>query len=204
LPQANLGCEVGSESRATLDQSDEELCARVAVGDEASFDLLVGRYQERAYRLAWSIVRDADDARDVSQEAFLRLHQNASRFESRARFSTWFYRILVNLALDHRKRHHWWHRVVGATRRDADGVSPVDREPAPGPAPDDHAIRKDTMTRLWHEVDRLSPQQRAAVLLQVEGLPTSEIAGVMACSEATVRVHLHRALATLRKSMGPG
>jgi RNA polymerase sigma-70 factor (ECF subfamily) len=189
-----------------VDPTDEELCARVANRDEAAFDLLVGRYQERAYRLAWSIVRDADDARDVSQEAFLRVHQKAHRFESRARFSTWFYRILVNLALDHRRRHRWWHRVLGASGGGppVDGAPLVEREPATDPAPDDDAARKQTMTRLWREVDRLSPQQRAAVLLQLEGLPTSEIAGVLTCSEATVRVHLHRALSTLRRSMGEG
>ncbi len=59
------------------------------------------------------------------------------------------------------------------------------------------------MKQLWTEVDRLSPQQRAALLLQVqEELPTAEIAVVLECSEATVRVHLHRALANLRKSLG--
>lgn len=189
-----------------MDPSDEALCARVANRDDAAFDLLVERYQQRAYRLAWSIVRDADDARDVSQEAFLRLYQSAHRFQGRARFTTWFYRILVNLALDHRRRHRWWHRVLGASggRDAADEAPVVEREPAPGPAADDDAVRKETMTRLWREVDRLSPQQRAAVLLQLEGLPTREIAGVLACSEATVRVHLHRALTTLRKSMGEG
>ena len=187
-----------------MDPTDEELCARVASHDETAFDTLVERHQERAYRLAWSIVRDADDARDVSQEAFLRLHRNAHRFESRARFSTWFYRILVNLALDHRRRHRWWHRVLGASgsRGDADEATVIERAAAPDPGPDDDAVRKDTMTRLWQAVDRLSRQQRATVLLQLEGLPTSEIAAVLACSEATVRVHLHRALTTLRKSLG--
>ena len=55
---------------------------------------------------------------------------------------------------------------------------------------------------LWAAVDRLSPQQRAAILLQMEDLSTSEIAGILACTEATVRVHLHRALSTLRKTLG--
>jgi RNA polymerase sigma-70 factor (ECF subfamily) len=189
-----------------VDQSDETLCERVANGDDAAFDLLVGRYQERAYRLAWSIVRDPDDARDISQEAFLRLHANAHRFQARARFSTWFYRVLVNLALDHRRRHRWWHRILGASQgRDGTDVAPtIERKPAPDPAPDDDAIRKETMSRLWREVDRLSPQQRAAILLQLDGLATGEIATVLGCSESTVRVHLHRAVATLRKSMGEG
>ena len=77
--------------------SDEMLCRRIAARDDAAFDLLVTRYQARAYRLAWSLLRDAEDARDVSQEAFIRVWEAADRFRGEARFSTWFYRILLNL-----------------------------------------------------------------------------------------------------------
>ena len=66
--------------------SDEALCARVAERDEAAFDQLVERYQARAYRLAWSLLRDPEDARDVSQEAFMRVYQSAGRFRGDARF----------------------------------------------------------------------------------------------------------------------
>jgi RNA polymerase sigma-70 factor (ECF subfamily) len=72
----------------------------VAQRDDRAFDLLVERYQRRAYRLAWSILRDAEEARDLSQEAFLRLYEAAASFRGTARFSTWFYRIVVNCCLD--------------------------------------------------------------------------------------------------------
>jgi RNA polymerase sigma-70 factor (ECF subfamily) len=187
-----------------VEPSDEALCEQVVARDDRAFDALVARYQERAYRIAWSIVRDADDARDVSQEAFIRLHQHAARFERRARFSTWFYRILVNVALDHRRRHRWWRRALGDAGSGASDAEPplLDRLPASGPAPDEDAARREQMTRIWREVDQLSPQQRAALLLQLEGLSTAEIAGALDCAEATVRVHLHRALGALRKTMG--
>jgi len=64
-----------------VELSDEVLCRRTAERDEAAFEVLVARYQERAYRLAWSIVRNAEDARDLSQEAFIRLYQAAGRFD---------------------------------------------------------------------------------------------------------------------------
>ena len=70
------------------DISDEALCARVAARDDAAFDELVQRYQARAFRLAWSLVRDPEDARDVSQEAFLRVYQSAARFRGEAPEST--------------------------------------------------------------------------------------------------------------------
>ena len=189
-----------------MEFSDEALCQRVADRDEAAFDLLVGRYQERAYRLAWSILRDAEEARDLSQEAFIRFYQSAGTFGGRARFSTWFYRILVNLCLDHRRKHPWWRRVVTpAPSEDAPETSLLDQLPAPAEDPLEELGRGKLMSQLWAAVDGLSHQQRAALLLQVqEELPTAEIAVVLKCSEATVRVHLHRALSALRKTMGKG
>jgi RNA polymerase sigma-70 factor (ECF subfamily) len=185
-----------------VEPSDEVLCQRVAERDEAAFDLLVTRYQQRAWRLAWSILRDAEEARDVSQEAFVRLYEAAWSFGGRARFSTWFYRILVNCCLDHRRRH-WWKRLVSPRLGDEREDDVLDRQPAPGIDPIEKLRREDLMKRIWEAVDELAPQQRAALLLQVqEELPTSEIAAVLKCSEATVRVHLHRALSTLRKTLG--
>ncbi len=79
----------------------------------------------------------------------------------------------------------------------------VERQPAPFQDPVENLGKEQMMTALWSAVDQLSAQQRSALLLQVqEELPTAEIATVLKCSEATVRVHLHRALNTLRKLMG--
>lgn len=185
--------------------SDETLLARVAARDEAAFDLLVARHQGRAYRLAWSLLRNAEDARDLSQEAFLRIYRTAGSFRGEAKFSTWFYRILVNLCLDHRRRGRWWQRF--SVRDDADDPEGdmLERQAAPAADPVDTLGHRELMARVWSEVERLSPQQRAALLLHVqEDLATSEIAQVLACSEATVRVHLHRAVSALRKTMGRG
>lgn len=185
-----------------MEPTDEVLCQRVAGRDEAAFDLLVARYQERAYRIAWSILRNAEDARDLSQEAFVRLYESAASFGGRAKFSTWFYRILVNLCLDHRRKNRWWRRWARDERDDASGESLLDRQPAPGTDPAE-ALGRERMARsLWAAVERLAPQQRAAVILRVqEELRTAEIAAVLRCTEATVRVHLHRALATLKKTV---
>ena len=183
-----------------MEPSDEALCGRVAGGDEAAFDVLLERYQQRAYRLAWSILRDAEEARDLSQEAFLRLFQTAGSFRGRARFSTWFYRLLVNLCLDHRRKHRWWHQVFTREERaEDDGRSLLDEQPAPARDPVEQLGRERTLARVWDAAERLSPQQRAVLALHVqEDLPMSEVATVMGCAEATARVHLHRALAALR------
>ena len=184
--------------------SDETLCRRIAARDDAAFDLLVARYQGRAYRLAWSLLRNAEDARDVSQDAFIRVWEAAERFRGDARFSTWFYRILVNRCLDHKRRGRWWTRLVARDDDPAADVSVVERQPAPGPDAGDQVSATQTMARLWDAVQRLSPQQRAAVILHAqEQLSVAEIADVLRVAEPTVRVHLHRAVAALRKDLVP-
>ncbi len=202
LRPASQEWECGSEDTWSVEPTDEVLCERVAGRDEVAFDLLVARYQERAHRLAWSITKNAEDARDLSQEAFVRLYQSARSFGGRAKFSTWFYRILVNLCLDHRRKNRWWQRWARDERDDPSGESLLDRQPAPAVDPVDALGRERAVSSLWAAVDRLAPRQRAAVILRVrEDLPTGEIATVLRCSEATVRVHLHRALAALRKTV---
>jgi len=188
-----------------LEQSDEALCRSVANREPGAFDLLVERYQERAYRIAWSIVRDREDARDCAQEAFIKLHDAADSFAGQAKFSTWFYRILVNCCLDSRRRGRGWRRLlVWRDAGDADGADDlVERQPAPPDDPGERMDEDQQMSRIWKAVETLSPQQRAAVTLQYrEGLATKEIASVLNTSEATVRVHLHRAFAALRQRVG--
>lgn len=189
-----------------MEPPDELLCRRVADKDEVAFDLLVTRYQQRAWRLAWSILRDTEEARDLSQEAFVRLYQTAGSFAGRARFSTWFYRLVVNLCLDHRRRQRWWRRAFSAdTASGESGTSLLEREPADLPDPAEALDRERALKQIWDAVEGLSPQQRAAMVLHAqEGLATKDIAAVLACSETTVRVHLHRALRALRRTLPKG
>ena len=192
----------------TLEPSDEDLCRRIAQQDEGAYELLVERYQERAYRIAWSVVRDREDAKDCSQEAFIRLHESAGSFAGQAKFSTWFYRILVNCCLDHQRKRRGWRRLVGwggggGRNDERDAGDPVERLAAPFIDPTDAMVTDHRRSQLWEAVEELSPQQRAAVLLQCrEELSTKEIAVVLQLSEATVRVHLHRAYSALKRRVG--
>jgi len=192
----------------TLEPSDEDLCRRIAQQDEGAYELLVERYQERAYRIAWSVVRDREDAKDCSQEAFIRLHESAGSFAGQAKFSTWFYRILVNCCLDHQRKSRGWRRLVGwggggGRNDERDAGDPVERLAAPFIDPTDAMVTDHRRSQLWEAVEELSPQQRAAVLLQCrEELSTKEIAVVLQLSEATVRVHLHRAYSALKRRVG--
>jgi RNA polymerase sigma-70 factor, ECF subfamily len=181
---------------------DEELCSRVAARDNSAFEALVERYQARAYRLAYSMLGTEADARDVSQDAFIKLFESAGKFGGRSRFSTWFYRIVVNLCIDHKRRSRWWSKMVplrgSLPEADEPGVEPPSLEPGP----EAEAMGREASTQLAAAFVQLSPNQRAAVLLQVQdGLTSREIAEVLSCSESTARVHIHRGLAALKKHL---
>ena len=185
-----------------MEPSDEELCRRIAERDADAFELMVDRHQGRAYRLASSILGNQADARDVSQDAFIRLYESAGRFDGRSRFSTWFYRILVNLCIDHQRRNRWWRRVAPlASPGGGDDPDPRAFDPPSSETgPEGEAMLKQSISRLRPALEKLSPQQRAAVLLQTqEGFTSREIGEVLKCSEATARVHVHRGIAQLRK-----
>ena len=184
--------------------SDEELCRQIAQRDRAAFENLVERHQERTYRLAWSILKNPDDARDLSQDAFVKLFQVATSFDGRSRFSTWFYRIVVNLCLDHRRKGQGWRRLLSWSEP-GDKSEPVDMTEFPSweMGPEEEAGVRERADRLWRAADRLPDKQRAALVLSIqEGLNSAEIGAVLNCSEATVRVHLHRAMRELKKTVG--
>ena len=183
-----------------MEPSDEELCRKIAERDGAAFELMVDRHQGRAYRLASSILGNEADARDVSQDAFIRLYESAGRFDGRSRFSTWFYRILVNLCIDHQRKNRWWKRMAPLASPGDDPDERAFDPPSSQAGPEDEAMLKQSISRLRPALAKLSPQQRAAVLLQTqEGFTSREIGEVLRCSEATARVHVHRGIAQLRK-----
>jgi RNA polymerase sigma-70 factor (ECF subfamily) len=187
-----------------VDLTDEELCRRIAAGDSTAFEQLVERYQTKAFRMATSILTNEADGRDVSQEAFLRLYESAHRFDGRARFSTWFYRILVNLCIDHQRRNRWWKKVIPLTPPGDSDEPPLD-PPSDTPGPESLVIGAQNAARLREALKQLSPSQRAAVMMQIQDdLSSREIASVLKCSETTARVHLHRGVTRLAKAMKDG
>jgi RNA polymerase sigma-70 factor (ECF subfamily) len=183
--------------------TDEELCRRVAAGDATAFEELVERYQNRVFRMATSILANEADGRDISQEAFLRLYESAHRFDGRSRFSTWFYRILVNLCIDHQRRNRWWKKFVPLmpSDNDSDDKPPID-PPSDEPGPESLVSGAQSAQRLHKALKQLSPSQRAAVMMQIQDdLSSREIAEVLKCTDTTARVHLHRGITRLMKAM---
>jgi RNA polymerase sigma-70 factor (ECF subfamily) len=171
------------------------LVAAARRGDRDAFDELVRRTHRDAYRLALRLTADAEDARDVVQDAYLRAYKGLRRFRGDAQFSTWLYRITANCAATHagrRARHR--HDPL-----DADTVV-VDVRPEADPAgtAEVGAMRRDLDAAIAELPDRL----RAVVVLRdVYDLPHDAIAAELGISVSAAKVRLHRARLRLRETV---
>jgi RNA polymerase sigma-70 factor (ECF subfamily) len=171
---------------------DLQLIEEARRGSNAAFEQLVRRYSERAFRAAYRVLRDADAAQDVLQEAFLKAYRGLRRFECRSGFYTWLYRIVVNLALDRRRRDRpgtraeWEDRVV--PQADARATLPEADDPERA------SRRREIREIVGRGVQELPDGQREVLLLrEVEGLSYEEIAATMGISKGTVMSRLHYA-----------
>ena len=192
--------EFSMETSPPAELGDEELVALAQKGGREAFEVLVERYKQKAYRIAFNFTHDREEARDLSQEAFLRAFTHLKGFDLRASFYTWFYRILVNLCLDYhrRKGRISWESLDERTEK-GNGLEKIAN---PGPAPDQEAMRGELSHQIGDALAALPPKQRAVFLLKNhQGLSISEIAAVMKTAEGTVKAHLHRAVMALRERL---
>jgi RNA polymerase sigma-70 factor (ECF subfamily) len=169
--------------------SDEELVRRCLEGNADAYRVLVERYWSMVYSVARRIVGTHDEAVDVTQEAFVRAYEHLSDFARESRFSTWLLRVANNYALDLTRRKRARQRLQVHV--------PVYGGFAPA---DSAAISKEEESRLEEVLRGLTRHQRLALVLKVvHGMSTPEVAGILGCSEGTVRVHLHQARKALRE-----
>jgi RNA polymerase sigma-70 factor (ECF subfamily) len=182
------------------DLRDEELVALCQSGQGEVFEILVRRYMEKAFRIALDFTHNTEEAKDLSQDAFLRAFSRIKQFDGRSSFYTWFYRLVVNLCLDYtrRKGRVVWERLENET----EGVVAPAGWTDTVSGPDQEAMAGETKRRVDLTLEAMPKKQRTAFLLRNhQGLSIPDIAKVMKTTEGTVRVYLHRAVAALRQSL---
>jgi RNA polymerase sigma-70 factor (ECF subfamily) len=182
------------------DLRDEELVALCQSGQGEVFEILVRRYMEKAFRIALDFTHNTEEAKDLSQDAFLRAFSRIKQFDGRSSFYTWFYRLVVNLCLDYtrRKGRVVWERLENET----EGVVAPAGLTDTVSGPDQEAMAGETKRRVDLTLEAMPKKQRTAFLLRNhQGLSIPDIAKVMKTTEGTVRVYLHRAVAALRQSL---
>jgi RNA polymerase sigma-70 factor (ECF subfamily) len=182
---------------------DTLLMARLAGGEEAAFDQLFQRNAGRAFQLASRIVASSQDAEDVAQEALLQVFAARSRWKPTAKFTTWLYRIVVNLSLK-RLRKAKSAAALGLGAPPEEGQGDREFQAKPSDEPEHAMLEKELAEVVAKAINSLPPSQRRAVTLhRFEGLSYAEIAAVMGCSVSAVEALLHRAKLTLKKRLAP-
>jgi RNA polymerase sigma-70 factor (ECF subfamily) len=184
---------------AAAELGDDELVVRAQRGEAEAFEMLVERYKGKAYRIAFDFTRDREEAKDLSQEAFLRAFAHLKSFDLRSTFYTWFYRILVNLCVDQKRRKRKLTWASLDTSQEGSRTAEIADESS---MPDQEAAAHQMSGLIGNVLAALPPKQRTAFLLRNhQGLSISEIAKVMRTAEGTVKVHLHRAVVALRQKL---
>ena len=179
--------------------TDEELVARTVAGDADSFNQLVLRWERPIYALAYRVIGRDEDARDVCQETFLRAFRALPGFKGQAKFSSWLYRITLNLCRDWIRRQRRT-PVVSAP----EGVDIVELASAQGPAEsiEDLVARKQLSRTVGEAMRFLPEEQRTAIILkEYHGLTFQEIADLQGCPLSTVKTRLYQGLSVLRRQL---
>jgi RNA polymerase sigma-70 factor (ECF subfamily) len=198
----------GKPSSPLGELSDEALVSDARTGDVAAFEELVGRYEEKLYRLAMRMVRNENDAKEILQEAFLLAWRKLPGFEGRAQFSSWMYRVTVNSSLMFlRSRNR--HPEVMLDDVEPDALSKAAEHFEQGTAvdwsqqPEEKLQSKEMRRHIQQAVDALPNGLRTVFLVRdVEGLSTEETAELFSLSLPAVKTRLHRARLALREAIG--
>jgi len=179
--------------------TDEELVARSNGGDPDSFNELIRRWERPIYALAYRQIGREEDARDVCQETFLRAFRALKGFRGQAKFSSWLYRIAINLCRDWMRRE----RRTPVMQAPED-VDLMDLAAASGPSEsiEDRIGRNDLSRAVERAMAVLPEEQRAAIVLkEYHGLTFQEIADLVGCPLSTVKTRLYQGLTVLRREL---
>ena len=179
--------------------TDEELVARSMGGDVDSFNQLILRWERPIYALAYRVIGREEDARDVVQETFLRAFRALPGFKGQAKFSSWLYRIALNLCRD------WIRRQRRAPVMQApEGVELVDLASERGPVEsiEDLVSRRELSEVVAGAMRLLPEEQRTAIILkEYHGMTFQEIADLQGCPLSTVKTRLYQGLSVLRRHL---
>jgi RNA polymerase sigma-70 factor (ECF subfamily) len=186
-----------------MELSDSVAVAQARTGDSGAFRVLVERHSRNLFRLAYRMTGHQQDAEDVVQETFLRAYRQLSKFDERASFGTWLYRIAANCSLDlirGRKR-----RAAQTEPAAEEGApDPIESLPDPAPAPDRLAMSGEIESKVASVLDGLSEMERTAfVLRHYEGMCIDDIGRTLGVQPNAAKHSIFRAVQKLRRALEP-
>ncbi|MGB2621064.1 MAG: sigma-70 family RNA polymerase sigma factor [Candidatus Acidiferrum sp.] len=189
--------------------NERTLVADAQAGNRAAFEELVHRYDRDVLRLALNLMKRPEDARDVYQEAFLKVYRNLHRFRFECSFYTWLYRVVTNVCLDHLRRRQARpedQAPESGSANHEEGITDFferQREHRPALDPERQLFGKEIQARIATAMERLSPRERIVFELKhYQGLKLRAIGEALGTTEETVKNSLFRATRKLRSQLG--
>lgn len=181
-----------SEEKTVL-KTEAALVREAKAGDERAFAELVRRHKEKAMELAYLAVGNYEDAKDISQDAFVKTYHSLKHFEMKSQFSTWFYRILMNTAKDFLRRKKWQKLLSWKTSEEMESF--FDKVADPKASTGRHLLSQELDSQITEAIKKLPFQQRWIFTLRfLEAFSIQEISEVTHLSEGTVKATLHFAV----------
>lgn len=179
-----------------MTSDDNRLITECREGSSAAFGALVARYQDRLFNTVLRLVDNAEDARDVVQEAFLHAYQSLHSFKGDSLFFTWLYRIAVNTAISMKRKQRPALRIQAGGDSQT-GLDPLDPSETGRPG---HSIEMAEEERKVHDaLAKLSQEHRAVLVMKdMEGMKYEEMAEILGVPIGTIRSRLHRARLEIR------
>jgi RNA polymerase sigma-70 factor (ECF subfamily) len=182
--------------------ADLTLMMRVKEGDREAFSELIRRFRKPLINFLYRILANPAEAEDLAQEVFVRVFQSASRYEPKASFTTWLYRIATNLALNHIRDHRPHQMISVDSTEEEDPKGGTLQLPDPQPLVEEAMLEQERVRQIRKAVANLPENQRLAlVLTKYQGRSLKETAEILKCSEAAVKSLIFRAYSTLRERL---
>jgi RNA polymerase sigma-70 factor (ECF subfamily) len=186
-----------------LELDDLTLVRRCKEGDQRAFKLLVERYQRKVYGAAYGIVKDREEALDIAQDAFVKVHKYLDHFKGDSSFYTWLYRITVNLAIDRLRSRGKGESVEydETVRHEEDaGAEGGVRSSRLGTNPQKSALRRELAEKIEEALTQIPEKHREILLLrEVEGMSYEDLAKVLKIPKGTVMSRLFHARAKMQR-----
>ena len=196
----NMSAGAASKSVPEDAPADRDLVEQCQRGQMEAYEILVGRYRQRVYGLAFSMLRNEQDATDLSQETFVKAWRAIGGFKKNSSFYTWLYRITTNLCIDFVRKRDRRPTVPLEDTVEPDVSASVEIAPSNQSLPTDELRRKELRAQIDAAMEELSPEHRVVLQLrEIEGLDYAEIAKVVGCQLGTVMSRLHYARKHMQK-----
>lgn len=182
--------------------TEKELIAKCKKHDRDAFNILVQSYQSKIINLAYGMLSNQEDAYDAAQEVFIKVYRGMENFEQKSSFSTWIYRITVNVCNDIlRKRTRTAPTVSIYQNSEDEDDRPIEIKDS-APTPQEHIEMTETQQLVRDALDELSEEYKAVITLyDLEGLSYDEISAVLKCPVGTIKSRLNRARKILKKNL---